>query len=358
MLHDGRLFGRTARSFTLQWHLTHACAHACRHCCDRSTGPELPLSQTRLVLAQLGRFCLRRGVTGGVCFTGGDPLLYPGFFDLYRDAARAGFELSILGNPAGDAELAALCAVERPRYYQVSLEGTAACNDSIRGDGHFARTMAFLERLRAHGIRSHVMLTLHGENLGEAEGLAAALQGRADRFLFNRLAQVGGGASLRQLTRRQFAAFLRRWLVLARDRPFLGFKDNLLNIPLHHFGRTLRGGCTGVGCGAAFNFVAVMPDGEAHACRKLPSPLGNVLASGLEAVYESDAARRCRVGCVECYLCPIRNRCGGCLAVGHGLGRDVFEQADPHCFFADRHELIRELAREGREADRAPGEPP
>ena len=30
------------------------------------------------------------------------------------------------------------------------------------------------------------------------------------------------------------------------------------------------GGCTGFGCGAAFNFMAVLPDGEVHACRKVP----------------------------------------------------------------------------------------
>jgi selenobiotic family peptide radical SAM maturase len=233
-----------------------------------------------------------------------------------------------------------MCAIRPPRSYQVSLEGREACNDAIRGPGHYARVLPFLDRLRAHGVRAHVMLTLHRQNLGEAEGLAAALWGKADRFIYNRLAQVGGGAALEQPTREEYVRFMRRWFLLARRYPFLGFKDNLLNIPRHHFGRRVLGGCTGVGCGAAFNFVALLPDGEIHACRKFPSRLGNALDQGLEAVYASAEAQRYRVGCRECYWCPIRNHCGGCLAVGHGMGRDVFEEPDPHCFFADREEVL------------------
>ncbi|NDY43751.1 hypothetical protein G3N55_13020, partial [Dissulfurirhabdus thermomarina] len=41
------------------------------------------------------------------------------------------------------------------------------------------------------------------------------------------------------------------------------FKDNLLNALLHREGLPLSDGCTGYGCGAAFNFIALLPDGEA-----------------------------------------------------------------------------------------------
>jgi selenobiotic family peptide radical SAM maturase len=340
MLRDGRLFGRTFRGFTLQWHLTNACPEACRHCYDRSTPSPLSLTQALDVLRQLQSFCARHDVGGGVCFTGGDPFLYPHFFDVYRAAVDRGFDVSILGNPVPADALAALCAIRTPRSYQVSLEGREACNDAIRGAGHYARVLPFLDRLHAHGVRTHVMLTLHRDNLGEAEGLAVALKGKADRFLYNRLAQVGGGADLQQPTREEYAAFMRSWHRLAREFPFLGFKDNLFNIPRYHFGWRVWGGCTGAGCGAAFNFVALLPDGEVHACRKLPSPLGNVLDQGLEAIYASAEAQRYRTGCRECYMCPIRNYCGGCLAVGYGMGRDVFEQVDPHCFFAEREAFL------------------
>lgn len=340
MLHDGRLFGRTARHFTLQWHLTHECGEHCRHCYDRSTPEPLDFARALEVLAQLRGFCERRGVRGGVCFTGGDPWLHPHFLDLYAAAVGHGLEPSVLGNPVAEAALARLVAIRRPRYYQVSLEGCEATNDAIRGRGHYARVMAFLDVLAAARVRAHVMLTLHRENLGEVEQLAGALAGKVDRFLYNRLAQVGEGARLEQPTRDEYVAFVRRWFLLAKKHRFVGFKDNLLNIPLHHFGRPLTGGCTGAGCGAAFNFVALLPDGEVHACRKLPSPLGNLLTQSLDAIHDSETAARYRVGSRACAFCELRNRCGGCLAVTWGTGRDPFETRDPHCFFAERRALI------------------
>jgi hypothetical protein len=54
----------------------------------------------------------------------------------------------------------------------------------------------------------------------------------------------------------------------------MGLKDNLLNLVLAEGGEAPFGGCTGNGCGAAFNFVTLLSDGEVHACRKFPSPWG------------------------------------------------------------------------------------
>jgi MoaA/NifB/PqqE/SkfB family radical SAM enzyme len=73
-------------------------------------------------------------------------------------------------------------------------------------------------------------------------------------------------------------------------------------------GREPFGGCTGFGCGAAFNFVAVLADGEVHACRKFPSPIGNVSRQSIAEIYDSEI--------VECYR----------------SGLDVFKHKDPYCF--------------------------
>ena len=122
---------------------------------------------------------------------------------------------------------------------------------------------------------------------------------------------------------------------MARESGIAGLKDNLFNILLERKGEDLFGGCTGFGCGAAFNFLTLLAEGEAHACRKFPSPVGNVLETGLEGVYDSDAARRSREGCASCSACRIRPVCGGCLAVACGQGLDPLEERDPHCFIGD-----------------------
>lgn len=321
------------RHFTLQWHLTNSCDLDCRHCYDRTRMEALPLDRALAVLDDFVAFCRRRRLRGELCLTGGNPLLYPRFKELYRAVAATGLPVSFLGNPTRPELLDELIAIRRPESFQISLEGLEPYNDEIRGRGSFARALEFLALLRERDVFSVVMLTLGRGNLDQVLPLAELLRDRADSLTFNRLAQVGEGAALAVPEREAFAAFLDAFEAAARGNPVLQFKDNLFNIGRHEHGQPLVGGCTGFGCGAAFNFFALLPTGEAHACRKFPSPIGDVLADGIEGVYQSAAARRYRSGSAGCRSCPIRVSCGGCMAVAHGAGLDPFVDVDPHCFF-------------------------
>jgi radical SAM protein with 4Fe4S-binding SPASM domain len=115
----------------------------------------------------------------------------------------------------------------------------------------------------------------------------------------------------------------------------MGVKDNLINIILRDRGMPPFGGCTGYGCGAAFNFASLLADGEVHACRKFPSPIGNVRHQSISEIYDSDQARNYRNGSRACQSCAVRPVCGGCLACAHSSGLNVFEDKDPFCFMPD-----------------------
>jgi selenobiotic family peptide radical SAM maturase len=331
MLRDGRLLGRKASSFTLQWHLTNACELSCLHCYDRSNRQTVCLADAERVLDDLLAFCRGRRVRGQVCLTGGNPFLHPSFTEIYAAAAARGFPVSILGNPVPESRLREIATIFPPVYYQVSLEGLPETNDRIRGEGHFDRVVRFLSLLRAAGIPSHVMLTLHRENLDEVLPLSERLRGAVDRFSFTRLSQAGEGEELPLPSREEYAGFLSRYLRAARSNRALRFKENLFNLVPGKGRRRFRG-CTGFGCGAAFNFVALLPDGEVHACRKFPSPIGNLRRETLDDAWDSEAARGYRIGSRACRLCRLRNVCGGCLAVSHGAGLAPLDERDPHCF--------------------------
>ncbi len=331
MLRDRLTGGRRAGAFTLQWHLTSACGLRCAHCYDEDPRPPLGLAAAERILDDLVAFCARRAVPGQVCFTGGDPLLHPEFLAIWRAATARGLDLAILGNPATRDRVEAIVAVRRPRVWQVSLEGFEATNDAVRGAGSYARTVAFLDLLRDLGVRAHVMLTLTAANVAEALPLAEALRGRYCRFAFSRLARTGRGASVEPVARAAWTAFAARWSeAAARDRR-LALKDGLLNLAQDDAGRPPSGGCTGAGCGAAFNFLAVLPDGEVHACRKLPSRVGHLAQASLEEIWSSPDARRWRAGSLGCRGCRLRARCGGCPAVTHGEGLDPLADRDPTC---------------------------
>jgi len=324
--------GRKTGWFTLQWHLTHACDMDCKHCYDRRRLSVLRLDEAMRVLDEVQAFCEKRGVEPSMSLSGGNPFLYPWFFDVYEEVVKRGMHVNILGNPVAEEQIERLVSIKVPRYYQISLEGLREHNDEIRGEGSFDRALAFLPILKKHGIRRIVMLTLTKANLDQVIPLGELLQGKADRFTFNRLSQTGEGANLELPDIETYGRFMIDYMAAKKRTPVLGFKDNLFNIYRHELGMKLQGGCTGFGCGAAFNFVCLLPDGDVHACRKLPSALGNVRESSLEAIYESQMADRYRAGCEDCKGCPIFDKCGGCLAVTAGQGGDRFKERDPHCF--------------------------
>lgn len=322
----------TAPLFTLQWHITQACDLHCRHCYDRSHRRAVEYPEGIRVLDSLREFCAKRFVQGQVSFSGGNPFLHPQFSNLYRAAVDRGFFTAILGNPVSKHQLDEIIAIRRPGYFQVSLEGLQEHNDHIRGDGHFQRTIDFLKLLRELEITSLVMLTLTRQNMDQVLPLGEILRDLTNGFTFNRLALVGEGANLQMPGREEYIAFLRDYHAALPSNPVLALKDNLLNTVFHQNGLPLFQGCTGYGCGAAFNFVSLLPDGEVHACRKFPSPIGTLTTQTLEEIYESPLAGQYRRGCSSCNGCPIKPVCGGCLAVSHSFGLDIFAERDPFCF--------------------------
>ena len=325
----------SSQSFTLQWHVTQTCDLHCSHCYDRSNRSQTTLDQALRILEGLRTFCKNRNVAGAISFTGGNPLLHPAFIKIYRAAVEYGFSTAILGNPASAEQIAELITIQMPAFYQVSLEGLREHNDAIRGTGHFDRVIAFLKVLKGLHVTSTVMLTLTSMNIDQVIPLAEILRGKADVFHFNRLSMVGEGAQLKLPDTRHYRSFLESYLNAARTNPVMGIKDNLINIIRRDEGVSPFGGCTGHGCGAGFNFVSLLADGEVHACRKFPSLIGNIYRQSLAEIYDSDQAYHYRSGSAACRSCTLQPVCGGCLASVHSHNLNVFKDKDPFCFMRD-----------------------
>jgi selenobiotic family peptide radical SAM maturase len=330
---------KVVSSFTLQWHITHKCELHCKHCYDRSKKSPLTLEQGIRVLDDLADFCQLQNVSGHVCFTGGNPFLYPNFFELYQVAADHGFSTSILGNPISRKKIEQLINIKHPGYFQTSLEGLPNHNDMIRGKGHFAHVIEFLGVLRDYDISSTIMLTLTKDNFNQVLQLAERLRGHCNTFTFNRLSQVGEGKNLSLPTKDEYVDFLTMYVNASKNNPIISYKDNLINIILNNYKEDLFEGCTGYGCGAAFNFIAILPDGEAHACRKFPSPIGNIIEQSLADVFDSELAQKYRDGTSACKGCSLHPYCGGCMAVTYSCGSDVFKNLDPYCFMNDNSKI-------------------
>ncbi len=321
-----------AEVFTLQWHLTQECDLHCSHCYDRTSRNAFPLERAVKLLDELRTFCISRFARGQVSFSGGNPLLYPHFFELYHAAAEHDLMIALLGNATDRKTIEQIVSIRMPVYYQVSLEGLESHNDTIRGTGNYRRTIEFLKLLTELGVPNMVMLTLTRQNMDQVIPLAEVLEGITGGLTFNRLALFGEGAALELPTPEEYHEFLDKYVRALENHTILSLKDSLLNTVFERDGSGLFGGCAGYGCGAAFNFISILSDGEVHACRKFPSPIGNILTDSLEDVYASQAAGRYRSGSSACAGCLLNAVCRGCPAVTASLGLDPLTAKDPYCF--------------------------
>lgn len=151
----------------VQVHPTLRCNLACTHCYSSSSPRMRGDLSTDALIARLER--LRREGYDVVSFSGGEPLMYGGFDQVAVAAKAMGFRINAITNgllltPKRVARLSEIVSV-----LGLSLDGSPARHDRMRGlDGAFRRLAQKLPLLREHGIPfgfSHCVTTESIEDL-------------------------------------------------------------------------------------------------------------------------------------------------------------------------------------------------
>ena len=149
------------RGLLLQWHVTERCNLRCAHCYQESySGSELEfgqllniLGQYQDLLAEWRSTSKRRNLRGHITVTGGEPFVRSDFLDLLEvfAAHRKHFSFAILTNGTFiDTAMVRRLRKLRPAFVQVSMEGSQATHDRIRGAGNFDRTVTAIKHLVRH----------------------------------------------------------------------------------------------------------------------------------------------------------------------------------------------------------------
>ncbi len=341
---------RRPKHLLLQWHITDRCNLRCRHCYQEAhAGKELDTCALMAILEQFIDFvagCRKRAAPGEppvrchITLTGGEPFLRDDFFDLVEAIRSRGpyisFAILTNGSLVDRATARGLRRFE-PVFVQVSIEGSKARHDDIRGVGSHDRTVSAIRSLVGEGIPTYVAFTAHRENfrdfpevvrLGERLGVS--------RVWADRLIPVGTGAAMQSLNpveARELFGLM--WTARARAARAWGRRTEVaMNRGLQFLvagGRPYR-------CTAGDSLLAIMPDGTLYPCRRMPIPVGNLLETPLHELYHrSEMLRALRdpsrmgEGCSECCFADLCR--GGLRCLAHALTGSPF-RADPGCWNA------------------------
>lgn len=315
---------------TLQWHITHRCNLRCAHCYQGDYSAEMPREVMYEALEKYLRFLRRRGMTGQVNLTGGEPMAHGEFWALSRKIRESGLRLSVLtnGTMIGRDEAGRFRALE-PAFVQVSLDGTRQTHDAIRGQGAFDRALAGIDCLKRAGVRVNVSFTAQKGNYRDFAALARVCRRhRVDKLWWDRVVTPDVGKLA--LSTGEFRELC---LEAARQRRRCRRPDGTSMV---NCGRALQFLATGrlckYHCGAGGDLLILLADGALMPCRRLPFIIGNLSDGELDDVIEAspimrDLARaEIPADCVKCehvFRCRGGARCVTYAQTGRWDARDV-----------------------------------
>ncbi len=181
------------------WNLTRGCNLHCLHCYTSSRAEpdpdELTTGEALSVVDDLAAF----GIPV-IIFSGGDPLLHPGLFQIAGKAAARGISISLSTNGTliDETTVTALRSAGF-RYVGVSVDGAGpAVNDRLRGrPGAFEEALRGIRLCRDAGFTVGLRFTLSKNNVHDLPGLFdLAEREEIDRVYVAHLVYAGRGARI------------------------------------------------------------------------------------------------------------------------------------------------------------------
>lgn len=328
--------------FYFQWHLTERCNRRCRHCYHSTYSSDSELTDAQ-VLGVADRLLDALDVwdrVGAVSLTGGEPWLRGELvlrvIDRFSERGRVE-RVDLLTNGELLDDDACTRLAERPllRRVQVSVEGaTAAAHDAVRGSGSFTQTEAAVRRLKENGHVVAVMMTLSRHNVGDVIPTMELMAEwgvdvfSVDRFIPEGQAVARGDWLLGADEVKEAYERIHAWGT-SHERPrTLMYRPLfcLIDADSPHVGAM---------CSVGINALTILHDGTVCPCRRLATPIGNVLTDSLHEIwYSSPMLWQARVPsnlkgrCATCQHVPI---CRGCRAMALAVHGDWLQE-DPQCW--------------------------
>ena len=340
--------------FTIQWHITSLCPNRCKHCyIDDKIDDSVTFEQFQSAYNRICAFEKECNICiNNYNITGGDPLLNPHIRKILSLLAEDGREITILGTPESLSETnIAMLKAYGIRHYQLSLDGMEGTHDKIRGQGSFQRTLCAVQRLTKNQIWPSIMYTVNSLNYHELVPLIKYLDEQKLTVSLTYDFMVGyfnhNFDMPNMLQPNEAEQVVRDYdnicnllehnnstVKLLRKCPFnkliAGLSERRINRHIENFPF-----CDGCACG--LYQLAILPNGDAYPCRRLPIKVGNIYSDTFYEIFQNNETMkqlRDSKSYTYCCDCMYFNVCRGCPAVSFFLCNDPFAQ-NPYCIYKE-----------------------
>lgn len=339
----------TPFDFFVQFHLTERCNLSCRHCYQSAAVPEMSYEEICGAITEVKRtvegWAIDHDVdvSPSLHFTGGEPLLRQDLFAVLGYASECGFSMSLMTNGTLIDEAAARRIREaKVTDVQISLDGTEATHDSLRGRRAYRRATDGARNLVTEGVETNLNVTVTRRNMTQIGELIDVAQGLGARGIaFSRLVPSGRGKGLMDeaLTGDEVARLydeLRQrkkssGIAVGSRDPLATVTDIDADVPQTELPMG--------GCAAGLFGVTITADGTIMPCRRMDLPIGNIKDDSFRELWvESPVLEALRTresyhdGCQSCDYWPV---CRGCRAIAlahsRAQGNDDYLGPDPQC---------------------------
>jgi len=338
------------------WNFTNRCNLKCRHCYQGAGRPlpdELNLSQRLDIVRQLADQDVF-----SIAFSGGEPLMDAGLWEVLGAAHRQGLYVSIATN----GTLLTETVVQRisaagVNYVEISLDSVhPEVHDRFRGiPGLWKRTVTGIRNAVAAGVFSvGIASTITQLNYQEVEDLISfARDLGADKFYAFNFIPTGRGKGLigidlsprqrEQVLEILWQHYLEGDITCMTTAPQFArvclVRSHAEMAPTSHY--TVAKGKKAAtvaefvgGCGVGRAYCAIQPNGVVSPCVFMPIPVGDLRTTPFTEIWNhspelNDLRERTDLK-DHCGSCAYRSSCGGCRARAYAYFHD-FKAPDPGC---------------------------
>ncbi|MGQ4892547.1 MAG: radical SAM protein [Candidatus Njordarchaeia archaeon] len=363
--------------FLVVWDYTYNCNLRCKHCYINAgvRRPEMTLEERKKALDIMAD----AGVVS-IAFSGGEPLMGPGIFDMIKAATDYGMFTAIATN----GTLITKSVAEKLKkaglgYAQISLDAPIPeVHDEFRGiPGAWERTVKGIKNAKEAGIMVEISTTITRHNIHLVDQMLELVKDLGvDYFMHFNFVPTGRGKEILEtdITPDQREALLKSFakkLYEGFPVPTLSTAPQLARVTIqvgeelktektviggHFYGFETQSKAKDVaeflgGCGAGRLYISLEPNGDIQPCVFLPIKVGNILVDDFEDLWLNSKVlndlrdREKYEG--FCGTCPFKYVCGGCRARAYAYYGDYLAP-DPGCIYNKKEweRLKKEIERE------------